>query len=632
MASTFHSVLLALPELAAIVFEFQFGVYADVRPVFRACNDLVEFDAVHNVYDCDASFHSTFAPDRLAPMASGPDAIGLTQWKPTDCALHMRQRDDRLPLHLAIAHGCEHLAQRMLRCRPDLASDDAILLALHKNRLEIAELLLKQRRATSALDCFPWLHDHSVLDDVAGRGFLSLVQALHERGVKCSTDAMDKAAGNGHLDVVRFLHAHRSEGCTDKAMSQAATNGHLEVVEFLHAARTEGCTVDALDGAIRHGHLDVVRFLVEHRTEGASPDILDLAATFGHLDVVQYLHSRGSFGCTVNAVDKAVMGGHLGVIQFLLTNRREGCTRDVVVRCALEYGHLQVAEYLLSLGYPCPTSHPSMPRLLRLFIDNGGSLDGKWMQSACAENNLLLVRFLHEHSTACYSPQALEAAIQRSAWDVVHFLLANSTVSASNAVLLAAVRAGNLEVVLQILRRHPALRKNYKLLLEASRHHHTGTTRYLLAAGIGKPRDCLIKLAGRRQHVTASRLLLPYCMDATNHLGNMVFLLDLIALPGRRRARMLQLITPELTNQGRKTHETVPMAPSLAARTTTLQSAGEVVDWALALVIGHLWATDGTVTGERLTKWLGFVNDEELSAQISRLLSSKRKRSPSNSN
>jgi hypothetical protein len=41
----------------------------------------------------------------------------------------------------------------------------------------------------------------------------------------------DYAAENGHLDVVKWLHAHRSEGCTTDAMDKAAANNHLEMVQ-----------------------------------------------------------------------------------------------------------------------------------------------------------------------------------------------------------------------------------------------------------------------------------------------------------------------------------------------------------------------------------------------------------------
>jgi hypothetical protein len=44
----------------------------------------------------------------------------------------------------------------------------------------------------------------------------------------------DDAAANGHLVVVKWLHANRNEGCTRYAMDRAEANGHLDVVRWLH--------------------------------------------------------------------------------------------------------------------------------------------------------------------------------------------------------------------------------------------------------------------------------------------------------------------------------------------------------------------------------------------------------------
>jgi hypothetical protein len=54
---------------------------------------------------------------------------------------------------------------------------------------------------------------------------------------------------------------NRREGCTGWAMNLAAANGHLEVVKWLHANRREGCMMDAMEYAARNGHLEVVKFL-----------------------------------------------------------------------------------------------------------------------------------------------------------------------------------------------------------------------------------------------------------------------------------------------------------------------------------------------------------------------------------
>ncbi|KAJ3401852.1 hypothetical protein HDV05_000233 [Chytridiales sp. JEL 0842] len=66
---------------------------------------------------------------------------------------------------------------------------------------------------------------------------------------------------NGQLDVVVFLHEHRSEGTLD-VMDRAC-------VEW--GAREEGCTARVLDNAARKCHLDVVKpWLVAENKGGGS--------------------------------------------------------------------------------------------------------------------------------------------------------------------------------------------------------------------------------------------------------------------------------------------------------------------------------------------------------------------------
>ena len=57
-------------------------------------------------------------------------------------------------------------------------------------------------------------------------------------------DTWNYAAEHGHLDIVKLLSEHRSEGCTTWAMDYAAKNGHLDVLKWLHEHRGEGFTDD----------------------------------------------------------------------------------------------------------------------------------------------------------------------------------------------------------------------------------------------------------------------------------------------------------------------------------------------------------------------------------------------------
>lgn len=138
-------------------------------------------------------------------------------------------------------------------------------------------------------DCVKWLVERfssyqetsSPVVEAARAGHLEILQFFHDHELSAggraegetspkrrrtdptsafwsrSRDAFDEAASNGHLEVLKWLHANRFEGSTAKAMDSAARNGHLEVVKWLHENTTAGCTTRAMDATASNGHLEV---------------------------------------------------------------------------------------------------------------------------------------------------------------------------------------------------------------------------------------------------------------------------------------------------------------------------------------------------------------------------------------
>ncbi|OWY97148.1 hypothetical protein PHMEG_00032396, partial [Phytophthora megakarya] len=166
---------------------------------------------------------------------------------------------------------------------------------------------------------------------------------------QCTAAAMDGAASNGHLEVVKWLHESRAEGCTKHAMDGAATGGHLEVLKWLQQHRLEGCSATAMDGAARNGHLDVIKWLHTNTTAGCTTKAMDDAATYGYLDVVKWLHSNLDEGCTVAAMDGAASNGYWDIVKWLHRNRTEGCTTSAMDNAA-RHGHLLIVQWLHSRG------------------------------------------------------------------------------------------------------------------------------------------------------------------------------------------------------------------------------------------------------------------------------------------
>ncbi|EEY58546.1 uncharacterized protein PITG_10629 [Phytophthora infestans T30-4] len=160
-----------------------------------------------------------------------------------------------------------------------------------------------------------------------------------------TTAAMDGAAGNGHLNVLRWLLENESEGCTTQAMSLAARNGHFEVVQWLCDNIQKDWIASAMDSAASGGHIEILEWLHERGFQ-CSVDAMDGAASGGHLEAVKWLQDHRSEGCTKAAMDGAVSCGALRLVKWLHENRSEGCTRSAFYKAAL-LGHLDVIKWLL---------------------------------------------------------------------------------------------------------------------------------------------------------------------------------------------------------------------------------------------------------------------------------------------
>ncbi|OWZ05794.1 hypothetical protein PHMEG_00022045 [Phytophthora megakarya] len=126
---------------------------------------------------------------------------------------------------------------------------------------------------------------NNVMDFVAGSGQVDMFKRLltHYPEKEVTKDAMDQAECGGHLEMVQWLHANRSEGCTEKAMDEAASRGHFDVVKWLHTHRSEGCTEPAVDGAAANGYLDI--WLGTNRSGGCSAEAIQQAVRNGHVGI-----------------------------------------------------------------------------------------------------------------------------------------------------------------------------------------------------------------------------------------------------------------------------------------------------------------------------------------------------------
>ncbi|KAK1940853.1 putative ankyrin repeat protein [Phytophthora citrophthora] len=348
--------------------------------------------------------------DLLVKAASG-GYIDAVHW-----LLDRSQRgvDIRLAIHKAASNGHLEIA-RLLYSRAEIPQD--------RDMRELQRVEDEQQLGYKINYWSPMVSGQSMFEASRG-GFLDVVQWLYmELGDYPDIDlfnyremrhesAMDAAAANGHLNVLRFLHElqnemHQSKTkrgltlpiCTTAAMDGAAANGHLAVVQWLHEHRNEGCTAKAMDRAARNGYLDVVKWLFKNRPDGYAASAMDSAAESGNLELVKWLHFNTSVGCTTAAMDNAAESGSLDILEWLNSNRSEGCSKKAMVLASVN-GYVRVVKWLYS--------HWSSMR------------SSSGIQTAATLGHFEIVLFLHDH---CLMERLFPGEIVNydiSAWVMTH--------------------------------------------------------------------------------------------------------------------------------------------------------------------------------------------------------------------
>jgi len=233
-----------------------------------------------------------------------------------------------------------------------------ILECLRKHNFIFKNIDMRMVIENGHLDVLKWLHANKIKgclsrENIAyaaryGNCEIAIWLNNNLRG-KGTDNAMYWAAREGHLNILKYLDSFTTSKCGKCVMDEAAKNGHLNIVTWLHWSRDERCTRLAMTYAAGNGHLDIVKFLHDHRNEGCSKSAMDLASKNGHFKMVRWLHFNRIEGCSTNALYDAIKNGHLEIVKFLYTNRTEGCTKHAI-KLAKENGHHELALWLYENG------------------------------------------------------------------------------------------------------------------------------------------------------------------------------------------------------------------------------------------------------------------------------------------
>ena len=98
------------------------------------------------------------------------------------------------------------------------------------------------------------------------------------------------AAISGDLELIKKLHISDKSNYTKLTMDLAAGNGHLEIVKYLHNNGYKG-TILTMNLAVMDNQLEIVKYLIEIK-ELNIEEAVYLARYCGYFKILQFLHNN----------------------------------------------------------------------------------------------------------------------------------------------------------------------------------------------------------------------------------------------------------------------------------------------------------------------------------------------------
>ncbi|KAL3665831.1 hypothetical protein V7S43_009257 [Phytophthora oleae] len=178
---------------------------------------------------------------------------------------------------------------------------------------------------------------HSLLDLAAAEGHLELLKWLVKQDFRSEGHGIQLSSK--HLNVNTWLVESGLECGVEESFADACNEGSLSVVwwfvDYIDTRRVD-LGVDtaqlAMNSAADNGHLEVVKWLIE-RGLGRGPrtaSAIHFAAISGHLEVAKYFHGQGFTDCNHDTLQIAVNGGYLAVVKWLWTQFHDDPKADLL--------------------------------------------------------------------------------------------------------------------------------------------------------------------------------------------------------------------------------------------------------------------------------------------------------------
>jgi len=261
---------------------------------------------------------------------------------------------------------------------------------------------------------------------------LELLKWIREEK-KCAWDEETSAvaARQGNLEMVKYCVANR---CPIDAFSchNAAGNGHLDCLKYLHEVAKAPWDWETANRAALNGHLHILEYLVEREYDQYDEYTCACAASNGHLDCLKYLHEdvKAPWGCETAFL--AALNGHLHILEYLV-EREYDQYDELACACAAKNGHLNCLKYLhedvkapwgsVTASYAARNGHL---HILEYLVERKYDHFAELACTNTAESgHLNCLKYLHEEAKAPWDSRAVEEAHAYDSLQCLQYLLDN---------------------------------------------------------------------------------------------------------------------------------------------------------------------------------------------------------------
>ena len=171
-------------------------------------------------------------------------------------------------------------------------------------------------------------------------GCLKLLKLYHEVMPQIfSFHDLDTACSTGNLSIVKWFYSigKRSRYSLYYTCCEGNSLARLEIVKFLvsqnaHAHGWYSNFHDPVEKAAKNGHLEIIKYFHQVWSDNFTSDVMTYAAQFGHLEIVKFLLENKFDGCTYRAIIRAANNDHYNVCEYLYKNRPQDCKFEVTDR------------------------------------------------------------------------------------------------------------------------------------------------------------------------------------------------------------------------------------------------------------------------------------------------------------